>query len=81
MIFVVVECDAGESLHLRMHQLINTRGAHSRKERCHPLIFSSRIQGMIQALIEDNMEEPNRAFTQAIDKVAINRLTTRWIYV
>jgi hypothetical protein len=34
---------------------------------------------MIQALIEDNLEEPNCSFTQAADKVAINRLTKKWI--
>jgi hypothetical protein len=81
MIFSTVEYDAGASLHLSTRQLINTRGAHSRKERHHPLIFSSRIQGMIQALIEDKMEEPNHAFAQAGDKVTINRLTTKWICI
>jgi hypothetical protein len=73
--------DAGASLHLSTRQLINTHGAHSRKERRRPLIFSSRIQGVIQALIEDKMEEPNRAFAQAGDKVTINRLTTKWICI
>jgi hypothetical protein len=63
MIFSTVEYDAGASLHLSTRQLINTHGAHSRKERHRPLIFSSRIQGVIQALIEDKMEEPNHAFT------------------
>jgi hypothetical protein len=58
-----------------------THGAHSRKERHHPLIFSSRIQGVIQALIEDKMEEKNHAFAQAGDKVTINRLTTKWICI
>jgi hypothetical protein len=72
-----MEYDAGASLHLSTRQLINMHGAHSRKERHHPLIFSSRIQGVIQALIEDKMEEPNHAFTQAGDKVTINRLTTK----
>jgi hypothetical protein len=62
-------------------QLINMRGAHSRKERHHPLIFSSRIQGVIQALIEDKMEEPNHAFAQDGDKVTINRLTTEGICI
>jgi hypothetical protein len=37
MIFSTVEYDAEASLHLIMHQLINTRGAHSRKERHRPL--------------------------------------------
>jgi hypothetical protein len=68
--------DARASFHLNTHQLINTRGAHSRKERRCPLIFASRIQGVIHALIGDKMEEPNRAFAQAGDKVTINRLTT-----
>jgi hypothetical protein len=54
---IIFSYDAGASLHLSTHQLINTHGAHSRKERHHPLIFSSRIQGVIQALIEDKMEE------------------------
>jgi hypothetical protein len=39
MIFSSVEYDAGASLHLIMHHLINMCGVHSRKERCHPLIF------------------------------------------
>jgi hypothetical protein len=64
-----------------MRQLINMRGAHSRKERRHPLIFSSRIQGMIQELIEDKLKDPNHAFTQDGDKVTINRLMTKWICI
>lgn len=39
MIFPDVEYDAGASLQLSTCQLINTCGAHSRKERRHPLIF------------------------------------------
>jgi hypothetical protein len=54
------------------HLFQHTRGAHSRKERRCPLIFSSRIQGVIEALIEDKLEETNRAFAQAGDKVTIN---------
>jgi len=75
-----VEYDAGSFLHLNMCQLINTRGAHSRKERRNPLIFASRIQDMIRALIGDKLKEPNHYFAQAGDKVSINRLTTKWIY-
>jgi hypothetical protein len=56
-------------------------GAHSRKERFCTLIFPLRIQGVIQALIEDKLEEPNRAFAQAGDKVAINRLMVEWICI
>jgi hypothetical protein len=74
MIFSTMEFDAGVSLHLIMHQLINMHGAHSRKERHFPLIFTSRIQGGIHALIEDKLEETNRSFTHVGDKVAINRL-------
>jgi hypothetical protein len=62
MIFSIVEYDAGASLHLSMRQLINTRGAHSRKERHHPLIFSSRIQDEIQAFIEDKLEGEKSCF-------------------
>jgi len=40
-----------------------------------------RIQGMIQALIENKLEEPNRAFAQAGDKVAINMMTTEEICI
>jgi hypothetical protein len=54
--------DAGASLHLSMHQLDFMHGVHSRKERCHPLIFSSRIQDEIQAFIEDKMEGEKSCF-------------------
>jgi hypothetical protein len=77
MIFFTMEYDARESVHLITCQLINTCGAHSRKERCRPLIFSSRIQDKIQALIEDKMEDPNHYLAQYGDKVAINRLTIK----
>jgi hypothetical protein len=36
---------------------------------------------VIQAFIEDKMEEPNHAFAQAGDKVTINRLTTEGICI
>jgi hypothetical protein len=36
---------------------------------------------MIQTLIEEKMEEPDHALAQAGDKVAINRLTMKWICV
>jgi hypothetical protein len=36
---------------------------------------------VIQALIEDKLEEPNRAFAQDEDKVAINRPTTEGICI
>jgi hypothetical protein len=75
MIFPTVEYDVGESLHLIMHQLINTHGVHSRKERHRSLIFSSRIQGMVQALSEDKLEETNHAFVEDGDKATINRMT------
>jgi hypothetical protein len=80
MIFVVVEYDAGALLQLSMHQLINTCGAHSRKERCRPLI-ASRIQGVIRALIGDKLERETYSFSQARDKVAINRLTEKGICI
>jgi hypothetical protein len=57
------------------------RGAHSRKERCFPLIFTSIIQGVIHALIGEKLEEPDHAFTQAGDKVTINRLTAEGICI
>jgi len=81
MIFSIVEYDAGASFHLNTHHLINTRGVHSRKERRCPLIFSSRIQGVIWALIEDNMEERNHDFSQDGDKVTINRLMGKQICI
>jgi hypothetical protein len=74
MIFPAVEYDARESLHLITRQLINMHGAHSRKHKHHSLIFSSRIQGMVQALSEDKLEERNCSFAQDGDKVTINRL-------
>jgi hypothetical protein len=40
-------CDAGALLHLNTCQLINTHGAHSRKEMGHPLIFALKIQDVI----------------------------------
>jgi hypothetical protein len=40
MIFVVVEYDAGASLHLNTHQSINTHGAHSWKGGAFPSHFS-----------------------------------------
>jgi hypothetical protein len=56
-------------------------GVHSRKERGHPLIFSSRIEGVIQALIEYNMEDPNHDFVQVGDKFTINRMMKNQICV
>jgi hypothetical protein len=43
--------------------------------------FSLRIQGMIQALIEDKMEDPNHAFIKFGDKVTINRLRAEGICI
>jgi hypothetical protein len=81
MIFIVVEYDARESLHLNTHQFDFMHGSHLREERCLPLIFSSRIQIPIQAIKEDKLEEPNRSFVQARDKVFINWLMMEWICI
>jgi hypothetical protein len=52
-----------------------------REREAPPSHSNSKIQDEIQTLIEDKLEEPNRAFAQAGDKVAINRLMKKWICV
>jgi hypothetical protein len=81
MIFSAVEYDAGASLHLSMCQLIKHAWCTFKEGEASPSHFASRIQDVIQALIEDKMEEMRYAFAQAGDKVAINRLTTEGICI